>query len=95
MSQTEAEALVLAVLHDIQAKCGLEETPPDKHICPLIDLPGFDSLLALEACVELESQIGMSTEENHFVGENNAPRTVEQIAASLRAAMEEATVEQQ
>ena len=89
MSQAEAEALVMALLEEIQTKCGLEKVTSTYDTCPLLDIPGFDSLLALEACVELEAKIGVCTEENHFVGDGDQPRTVRGIAASLRSALEE------
>lgn len=94
MSQAEAEALVMSVLQEIQTKCGLEEITPTHDTCPLLDMPGFDSLLALEACVELEAKVGVCTEENHFIGDDDQPRTVEGIAASLRSALEGEHVEQ-
>lgn len=84
MTRTDVEALVLQVLTAIQERTNLVPTPVDNTTCPLRDLPNFDSLLALEASVELEGELGCESEENLFFDDQTKrPLRVAEIVERL------------
>jgi acyl carrier protein len=86
MTREEIETRVIAVLSGIQEKTTGTSGPVDGRTCPLRDLPQFDSLLALEASVEIESELDCASEENLFVDERTSrPLRVEEIVDRLCA----------
>jgi acyl carrier protein len=56
---------VIQVLQEVQSRSGHEPVEIGEDICPLKDLPGFDSLTSVEATVELARRL-----ENHIPDEN-------------------------
>jgi acyl carrier protein len=85
MDRTEAERLIIEVLRDIQNKSGQQPTLVDRQTHPVGGLPGFDSVLAVEATVELEHRLGCEIPDvNLFVDEaNGRTLSIDEIAKNL------------
>ncbi|MEQ1871555.1 MAG: hypothetical protein ABL961_16185 [Vicinamibacterales bacterium] len=71
MDRTAVLEQLLKVLREMQERIGSQPVALDMNSCPLRDLPQFDSLLALEASVEMEAILGCKTEDNIFFDDNN------------------------
>ena len=70
MSREEIEQLIIDVIIEIQTNSG--HPPPSRDVltCPIGGLPGFDSMTAIEATVEIESRLGCEmSDTNPFVHE--------------------------
>lgn len=63
---------IVDVITEIQTICGEPCDRMDEQTCPIGDLPGFDSLRALEATVLLEERLNASIggQVNLFVSED-------------------------
>jgi hypothetical protein len=69
MTRHDLEQVIIDVVIDVQQKSGRLPTAIDRDICPVGGLPEFDSLLSLEATVELESRLGFTTDASVFINE--------------------------
>jgi len=84
MTREEIKARVVSVLAGIQGDPTIPRVPVDGQTCPLRDLPQFDSLLALEASVEIEAELGCASEDNLFLEDGtNRPLRVDEIVDRL------------
>lgn len=84
MTRAMVEERLLKVLKQIQERAGQEPVVLDGTGCPLRDLPQFDSLLALEASVELETELGCPSEDNLFFDDRTKqPLNVAEIVDRL------------
>lgn len=72
MDKSEVERLIIKVLTEIQSKSGQPSNPIERQTCPVGGIPGFDSVLAVEATVELEEQLGCEIPDvNLFIAEED------------------------
>ena len=88
MSGNDVEKAIVEVLTEIQTMSGADCPGMDSRTCPLWDLPQFDSLLALEATVELGARLQCEIPEdvNVFVDEKtNRPRRIGEIRDEICA----------
>lgn len=70
MSREEIEQLIIDVIIEIQTNSGHPTPSRDVMTCPIGGLPGFDSMTAIEASVEIESRLGHEiSDTNPFVNE--------------------------
>lgn len=77
---------LLKVLRQIQERTGEEPVVLEESSVPLRELPKFDSLLALEATVEVETELGCPGDENLFYDEGSKRAlTIGEIVDRLRA----------
>ena len=84
MTRAIVEERLLKVLKHIQERAGQEPVELNDSGCPLRDLPLFDSLLALEASVELETELGCTSEDNLFFDDRTKqPLNVAEIVDRL------------
>jgi len=85
MSPNEAVLKVTEILTIIQSMSGRELIPMDGSTCPIGDLIGFDSLNAVEATVELSSELGFELPgANMFVSEDGTKaRSIAEIAEAV------------
>lgn len=75
---------LLVVLRKIQERTGEEPIELDETNVPLRELPKFDSLLALEASVEIETELGCIGDDNLFFDDRTKrPLTVAEIVDRL------------
>ena len=86
MTQEDVEARLRGVLATILERTGQPTVTLVSTTCPLRDLPQFDSLLALEASVELETELGCVSEENLFLDDRTKrPLRIAEIVERLCA----------
>jgi acyl carrier protein len=84
MNRQEIEVEVIRVLTQIQRHSGQTNVIVQSDTCPLRDLALFDSLLALEASVELEEELGCPSEDNLFIDDRtNRPLRVAEVVDAL------------
>lgn len=71
MSREEIEQLIINVIIEIQTNSGHPPPSIDVLTCPIGGLPGFDSMTAIEATIEIESRLGCEemSDVNPFVHE--------------------------
>lgn len=69
MSTGEVATILRDVIADCLGRSGREmpQLRPDKKI--IDGVPGFDSLLGLEATIDLELRLGVTLEDNVFIKE--------------------------
>ena len=85
MSPSEVVLKITDVLTAIQSMSGRELTPMNGSTCPIGDLIGFDSMNAVEATVELSSQLGFDLPgANMFVSDDGTKaRSISKIAEAV------------
>jgi acyl carrier protein len=77
---------LIAILNDIQERLAHPPVAITEDCVPLRDLPQFDSLVALEVSVELETHFECLSEENLFFDEKTKrPLRVGEIVDRLSA----------
>lgn len=75
---------LLEVLRKIQERSGEQPVALEETSVPLRELPKFDSLLALEASVEIEAELGCAGEDNLFFDDRTKqPLNVSEIVDRL------------
>ena len=58
MTKDEIYNAVIEVLTEVQTLSGKALPPLTESTCPLVDLEGFDSIRAVEACMYISRRIG-------------------------------------
>lgn len=76
MNQIELEQLIIEVLREIQSKSGQPPSKIDRQTHPLGGIPGFDSVLAVEASVELEHHLGREVPDINVFFDEDDERTL-------------------
>lgn len=66
MYKSEIEAVLIDALNTIQSLGGHPPVALHSGTCPLTDLAGFDSILAVEATVMISQQLGIEAPLNLF-----------------------------
>jgi acyl carrier protein len=66
MDKQQAEQIIAESIKNILHQCGYEIESIESDVCPIRDLPEFDSQLALELTVDLSDKLGFETESNLF-----------------------------
>lgn len=91
MSPIEAVLKVKEVLSVIQSISGREQAPMDGSTCPIGDLIGFDSMNAVEATVELSSELGFDLPgANMFISDDGTKaRSIAEIAEAVCSVLAE------
>lgn len=82
---------LLELLRKIQERSGEVPVALTEDSVPLRDLPKFDSLLALEASVEIETELGFVGEDNLFFDDRtkrllSVAEVVDRLCERLRPA---------
>jgi acyl carrier protein len=68
MDRRQIQRVLIEVLNQIQTDGGHPLVDMNEDTCPLDEIPGFDSLTAIEATIELASRLGHEIpRENIFV----------------------------
>jgi acyl carrier protein len=85
MDKREIEQILRETLKQIQVESGHPHVEISEETCPLDEIPGFDSLTAIEATVELARRLGRELpEENIFVNsEGRGTSSIGEIAERL------------
>ena len=84
MDLAKVKSALIEVVKDIQISSGYDGTGISGSVCPLKDLPGFDSMICAEAMSMLSDQLGIAIADNMniFVTENGKqPLTIDEAAA--------------
>lgn len=84
MNSATVQSALIEVVKDIQICSGYDGTKVSGGICPLKDLPGFDSMICAEAMSMLSSALGIAIADdaNIFVSENGKRLlTIDEAAA--------------
>jgi acyl carrier protein len=84
MDAAEVKSALIEVVKDIQISSGYDGSGVLGGVCPLKDLPGFDSMICVEAMSMLSSALGVaiSDDANIFVSENGKRLlTIDEAAA--------------
>ena len=82
MTKAEIQAAVSAAIREVEQQCGREIPTLPGQARPVTDLPGWDSLLGVEATLIIEQKIGKELgAESIFVTEGDKPkaRSIEEI----------------
>lgn len=86
MTEQEVSTAITQAINAIQQLSGNPVIPVDPLVKPIGDLPGFDSLLGLEATLELEQAVGELPWQNAFVNaENTRALTFTEVVARIVA----------
>ena len=83
MTQNEIETLLITLILEIQKASGrpLADLNPDS--CPLLDVPGFDSLNGVEVTVDILDKLKLDLEFNNVLVDKDKPLTIKDAAARL------------
>lgn len=84
MNAATVKSALIEVVKDIQISSGYDGSGVSGDICPLKDLPGFDSMICTEATSMLSSTLGLVIADNAniFVSENGKRLlTIDEAAA--------------
>ncbi len=84
MDSATVKSALMEVVKDIQISSGYDGAGISGEVCPLKDLPGFDSIIGTEAMSMLSSALGIEIAEdvNIFVAENGRRLlTIDEAAA--------------
>lgn len=84
MNAATVKSALIEVVKDIQISSGYDGSGVSGDICPLKDLPGFDSMICTEATSMLSSTLGLVIADgaNIFVSENGKRLlTIDEAAA--------------
>jgi hypothetical protein len=84
MDRQQVQDLLIGVLMQIQVDGGHPLVDMTEDTCPLVDIPGFDSLTAIEATVELGGRLERDIPaENIFNSEDNRLLCLREITERL------------
>jgi acyl carrier protein len=84
MDAATVKSALIGVVKDIQISSGYDGSGVSGNVCPLKDLPGFDSMICVEAMSMLSSVLGIAIADdaNIFVSENGKQLlTIDEAAA--------------
>jgi hypothetical protein len=84
MDAATVKSALIEVVKDIQISSGYDGSGVSGGVCPLKDLPGFDSMICTEATSMLSSALGLTIADdaNIFVSENGKRLlTIDEAAA--------------
>jgi acyl carrier protein len=87
MTPEETEAALIDAIKGCLAASGQPVVQINSDTVPLQDIPGFDSLCAVEVLVEIEARCELSAESDVFLegeGKKARKRTIREIAAAIR-----------
>ena len=85
MTKEDLEQLIIEVLSEIQKMAGQPPLEITRQTLPLRDLTDFDSLLALEATVELAHRLEWEIEEQNIFVFDKHGLSVGEVAERLTA----------
>jgi len=86
MTPEEAETILIDAINSCLAASGQEVVKIGSDTVPLHDIPGFDSLCAVEVLVDIEARCGLSAESDVFLegeGSKARKRTIREIALAI------------
>jgi hypothetical protein len=85
MDRQQIQEFLIEVLTQLQTESGHEPVAISGGTCPINGIPGFDSLTALEATVEVGRRLGRAMPlENIFVNdEGNSSLCIQEITERL------------
>jgi acyl carrier protein len=82
----DVEAALVAAIRSCLEASGKSAVEINPETVPLEDIPGFDSLCAVEVLVDLESRFELRAESDVFLdgqGSNARKRTIREIAQAI------------
>lgn len=83
MNQSELEQILIDVVCQLQQTSGREATGVGIQSKPAVDVPGFDSLNAVEATVEVICRLNVDLEFNNVFVEGEKILTIQEAATRL------------
>lgn len=87
MTQAEIESMLIAVVCEIQQVSGRKSVVVTASTCPVMDVPGFDSLNGVEATVEALERLKTEIDVNNVFIDNDRPLTIRDAASQLLGAL--------
>ena len=83
MNQSEIEHLLMGVVREIQILSGRKDVDVTPDTCPILDVPGFDSLNGVEATIDVLARLKLTLEANNVFADDSGALTIREAAAKL------------
>lgn len=81
--ETVLRSLVQAIV-DIQRESGWQAQEINGQTCPMVDLPNFDSLNAVEVTTLVSDDLGIDVDVSEFLGaREQRPLSIDEIARAI------------
>jgi hypothetical protein len=83
VTQSEVEKMLIDVVCEIQNLSGRTAVPVSGLTCPILDVPGFDSLNGVEATIEAIDRLNQELDYNNVFVDNDKALTIREAATRL------------
>ncbi len=83
MNQTELEKILIDAVRELQIKSGRPDLPVTSDTRPVLDLPDFDSLNAVEVTITVQEKLKVEFKINNIFVEHDKALTIKQVATRI------------